>query len=83
MPHWTIREASALPDGRLVLTFADGLHGVVALTHAELTGVLAHLRDPQYFVQMRLIDGVPTWPDGEDLAPDGLYEDVRHSQAIA
>ncbi len=83
MPRWTITEATALPDGKLVLSFADGLRGVVTLTHDELTGALIRLRDPNYFVQMRLIDGVPTWPGGEDLAPDGLYEDIRQSQAVA
>lgn len=83
MPRWTVTEAKALPEGQLVLQFADGLRGTVTLAQGELTGALARLRDPDYFVRMRLIDGVPTWPQGEDLAPDGLYEDVRQSQAVA
>jgi len=83
MPRWTVTEATALPEGQLVLQFADGLRGTVTLAQRELTGTLAGLRDPDYFVRMRLIDGVPTWPQGEDLAPDGLYEDVRQSQPVA
>ena len=83
MPRWTITEAVALPEGRLVLRFADGTRGTVTLLHSELTGALIRLRDPAYFVQMRLLDGVPTWPQGEDLAPDGLYADVRQAQALA
>ena len=83
MPRWTIVEATALPEGKLVLRFADGTQGTVALASGELTGVLARLRDPDYFVQMRLVDGVPTWPGGEDLAPDGLYADLHQAQTTA
>lgn len=38
------------------------------------------LRDPKYFVRVELVDGAPTWPNGPnglDMAPDALYEDVR------
>ncbi len=83
MPRWTITEAAALPEYKLVLGFADGTRGIVTLAQSELSGELARLRDPGYFVQMRLIDGVPTWPQGEDLAPDGLYADVRQAHAMA
>lgn len=78
---WSLKRATALPSGRLVVEFVDGLVGVVTLSEQELTAVLAGLREDQYFVQMRVVDGVPTWPDGEDLAPDRLYQDARTADA--
>lgn len=81
--RWNIKRATALPGHRLVLLFADGLAGEVALPASDFTGALARLADDPYFAQVKLLDGVPTWPEGEDIAPDALYEDVRTAQALA
>lgn len=75
--RWHLTSAIALPGGRLVLAFADGLEGEVTLSSDELTGALAKLRDDVYFAQVQVVDGVPSWPEGEDLAPDALYDDVK------
>ena len=83
LPHWTITQATALPGLRLSLRFADGTAGTVTLEAGELTGVLARLRDAEYFAQVLLLDGVPTWPCGEDLAPDALYADVCRAKGVA
>jgi hypothetical protein len=58
----------------LKLRFADGCEGVVDLfALTELDGVLAGLRDPQAFRQVRVEFGTAVWPDDIDLAPETLY----------
>lgn len=42
-----------------------------------MTGVLEPPRQQSYFERVRLVDRVPTWPNGEELAPDGLRADQR------
>ena len=74
---WKITAATALSGHRLALRFEDGLSGEVVLEPAEFTGALARLGIADYFGQVRVLDGVPTWPEGEDLAPDSLYADVK------
>ena len=61
----------------LRLRFADGIEGTVDLS-ADLWGEMFEpLKDPAYFAQVRLDeDGAPAWPNGLDLAPDALYEDL-------
>lgn len=81
--RWHIMRATALPGHRLALLFADGLAGELALSASDFTGALVRLADDQYFAQVKVVDGVPIWPDGEDLAPDALYEDVRTARALA
>lgn len=76
MVRWQIESIEALSGLRLRVRFADCVKGVVELKAAELTGVLQHLREQDYFERIQLVDGVPTWPNGEDLAPDGLRADM-------
>lgn len=76
MVRWQIESIEALSGLRLRVRFADGVEGVVELRAEELTGVLQPLREPSYFEQVRLVDEVPTWPNGEELAPDGLRGDL-------
>jgi len=61
----------------LRLRFADGVEGSVDLS-GDLWGELSQpLKDPKYFAQVRSDqDGAPAWPNGLDLAPDALYEDL-------
>jgi len=36
------------------------------------------LKDPGYFARVFLdYGGAPTWPNGFDMAPDALYDDMR------
>ena len=66
---------------RLRLTFADGLIGDVDLSD-RFDGLLGPmfepLRDAAYFAQVTVDDelGTVVWPNGADLAPDVLHEQV-------
>jgi hypothetical protein len=67
-------------DGyRLAVTFRDGVHGIVALENRLFGPVFEPLRDPAVFNQVFVDEfGAVCWPNGADLAPDGLYERVVH-----
>lgn len=76
-----LERVEARPGCRLYMEFDDGVRGEIDLT-ADLTGpVLAPLRDPKVFAQVRLDElGAPSWPNGADLAPDALHRDLEAAQ---
>ena len=79
---WRLRAFSVLPGWQLTVTFNDGTKGVVdvsGLVHGSDAGVFEALRDPAYFAQAYLDCGAVTWPNGADLAPDGMHEEIRRS----
>ena len=70
---------AVLGDHLLRLLFDDGTVGDVDFSHEVWEGVLEPLRDPVYFAKVRVDPegGTVTWPNGEDLAPEPLYESAR------
>ena len=76
---YSITAARAIGRHKLQLTFADGSSGVVDLSKQKWEGVFAPLADPEYFAQVSVDPELGTvgWPNGADMAPDALYEDVR------
>jgi hypothetical protein len=71
--------AEALPGCRLRLRFEDGVEGEVDIGQlVRFEGVLAALRDPALFAQVRVDPeaGTVVWPNGADLDPDVLYAEV-------
>jgi hypothetical protein len=41
------------------------------------------LKDPAYFARVFLEYGAPTWPNGSDMAPDALYDDMRRAGQLS
>jgi hypothetical protein len=69
-------EATTEPPYRLRLRFEDGVEGVVDVEKSvSFTGMLAPLRDPDFFARVRVDAdlGTVVWPNGADLDPDVLY----------
>jgi Protein of unknown function (DUF2442) len=71
-------------DHVLRLLFSDGTVGDVDFSGERWPGVLAPLRDPSYFAQVRVDHeaGTIAWPNGLDLAPEPLYEQA-HAHPLA
>ena len=80
MIPWKVKTLKVLPGHRLQVTFADGLSGIVDLSKDAFDGILAPLADDTYFAQARLEDGVVTWPNGAEIAPDAMYDEVQAGQ---
>jgi hypothetical protein len=76
---------AVLRDQVLRLLFDDGTVGDVDFSSETWRGVLEPLSDPRYFAQVR-VDfeaGTITWPNGEDLAPEPLYEQALAHPLVA
>ncbi|CAG9173326.1 DUF2442 domain-containing protein [Cupriavidus respiraculi] len=81
MIPWHVAKLKVLPGHRLQVTFADGLHGTVDMSHDDFSGVFAPLADEAYFALATLRDGVVVWPNGADIASDAIYQEVAAGQA--
>lgn len=80
MVAWEVTKLKVLADHRLEVVFADGLSGVVDLSQDRFDGILAPLADAVFFAQARIHDGVVTWPNGAEIAPDAMYDEVMATQ---
>ena len=71
-------EAKSLGERLIELRFSDGLDGTWdATTLLKHTGpLLDPLRDPVYFVRFFIDAGALCWPNGLELSPDRLHEQV-------
>ena len=70
-------KVSPLPKYRLHVEFDDGVAGTIDLS-GELDGeVFRPLRDEAVFRQVTVDEfGAVSWPDGLDLAPDAMYNEL-------
>ncbi len=83
---WRAAAVTALPNYCLALTFNDGVRGTAdlsALVTRPDAGVFAALRDPGLFEQVGLAYGAVTWPNGADLDPCWLHEEISRIGSIA
>lgn len=76
---WRVSKVEPLPGFRLRVRFNDGKEGMVdmnQLIHGGNAGIFAALREPAVFAQVRVEMGAVTWPSGQDLAPDAMYQAI-------
>ena len=76
---WRIRSVTVLPDYRLSVICNDGTTGMVNLSQlifSENPGIFVALKDEQYFNQVRIELGALTWPNGADLDPVWMHEEI-------
>lgn len=78
--HWDVVEVKPEPDYCLFVRFQDGLCGRVRLRPEDLTGILAPLREIEFFEQVFIDGGAVAWPGEIDLAPDTMYLQVSKEQ---
>lgn len=80
---WRIRAFTVLPSYRLAITFNDGRQGVTDLSAVRTCkncGVYEPLKNPKFFSQAQLELGAITWPNGADLDPSWLYEQLEQNE---
>jgi len=69
-----------LPGQRLAISFQDGTSGIAdfsAIQTARESGIYEALKDIAYFEQAHLELGVVTWPNGADIDPAWMYEQIK------
>ncbi len=77
---WRIRSVTVLPNHCLSVTCTDGTTGTVnmaQLISGEQAGIFAALKDEQLFNQVRIELGALTWPNGADLDPVWMHEEIK------
>ncbi len=80
---WRIKALSVLPDYKLAVTFQDGTQGVAdfsTVLRASECGVYEALKDADFFGQARLELGAVIWPNGADLDPAWMYEQMKEDK---
>lgn len=81
---WNLNEVTSLEyqSGYVYhVVFDDGMEGDVDLSaYIEKGPVFAPLRDLAYFRTARIEGGTISWPNGADIAPETLYEEVASSR---
>lgn len=65
---------------KIHLTFNDSAEGTVDFQRWLDGPVFEPLKDRSYFQQFFVDGGTVTWPNGADIAPETLYEAVKHLQ---
>lgn len=81
---WRIKALSVLPDYRLAVTFMDGTNGIVdfsAVLTGKECGIFEALKDKAFFDQVRLDLGVVIWPNGADMDPGWMYEQIKMNKS--
>lgn len=76
---WRVRAVNLQPGYRLSVTCNDGTSGVVdmaSLVNSSNAGIFAALKDAQLFQQVSIELGALTWPNGADLDPLWVHEEI-------
>lgn len=71
-------------DGRLELVFSDGSHGVWSAADlvARDTVLTRPLAEPDYFDRAFIEAGALAWPNGLELAPWTLQDELRADSGL-
>ncbi len=77
--YWDVTEVKFEKPRELMVKFADGLSGSVIIDQSFCSGVFKVLLDDNVVQLARVNNGVVTWPNGLDLAPDTMYREIQRS----
>lgn len=69
-------------DFKVHLIFHDGLEGTLDLEDWLQGPVFEPLRDKARFERFFIEAGTLVWPNGADIAPETLYEEVKAKAAV-
>jgi len=69
------KKLTIITDCKLKIQFDNGEEGIYDCTSILDFGVFKELRDANYFMQAKVLDGTVVWPHEQDICPDTLYLD--------
>lgn len=70
----TVKKINYVDGYKISLTFNDKKRKVVDLEAYLKKGVFLPIKDPEYFLKVRVVGSTIAWPNGADFCPDVLYE---------
>lgn len=81
---WRVRAVNVQSGYRLSITCNDGTCGIVDMSRlvaSEKAGVYAVLKDEAVFNKVSIELGVLTWPNGADLDPEWVHEEIAKNKS--
>jgi hypothetical protein len=77
-----VKSVRTLKSWRIKVTFVDGTAGEVDLREFLFNpkwdqSLFEPLRDPDFFAQAYVLLGAVTWPNGADLSPGAMYDEIK------
>lgn len=76
---WRACAVSVLSGYRISVTCNDGTSGIVDMARliaSDQAGIFAALKDERLFNQAQIELGAITWPNGADLDPEWVHEEL-------
>jgi len=75
--YWDVIDVKSEDTREFRVIFDDGLSGLIVIDSSFCSGVFKALLDDDLVRQARVDNGVVTWPNGLDLAPDTMYNEIK------
>ncbi|KAA8822637.1 DUF2442 domain-containing protein [Bifidobacterium vespertilionis] len=75
----TVTSVEPMPQHRLKVACSDGARGVFDMSPFMKQPVYRALSDPDEFNRVFIAFGVPTWPNGADIAAERVRSDMVES----
>lgn len=76
---WSVKSVTPLPNYRIRVEIEDGRIGIFDVNPYLEHGVFTELKDVSYFNRVGIQDGVVTWPNEQDIAPETLVAEMVRS----
>ena len=77
--YWDVVELKSIAPRTLEVLFKDGLHGTIFIDISFCTGVFEVLKNDDMIKQAFIENGVLTWENELDLAPDTMHKEIKQS----
>jgi len=84
MTDIAVRTLRHIGGHRFWIKFSDGMAGEWDYSRVKqrIGPMAAPLHDEAYIARAFLVLGAPTWPNGWDVSPDALYEDLTKAGVL-
>ena len=69
--------ATPLEDKKIHIVFSDGQSGVFDMTPYIRSDFFKRLENEEYFKKVRIFFSGIGWPEGQDIGPDTIAEDLQ------
>ena len=76
-PYIRVTSVKPLENHRLRVALSNGRKGVFDVSPYLGIGVFKQLKDPAYFARVRKLFAGVGWPDGQDLSPLKIADEMR------
>ena len=74
---WKVVDVKVVEYPVLLVSFHDGVKGLVKVEPSRMQGIFSVLRDPEFFKQVSWDEGYVTWPGELDIAPDAMHDQLE------